>query len=58
MPNGAALFEPMKGRPMREYVVLPKEILNSPAILEEWIKKSLDFVSSLPPKKPKKKKRK
>ena len=54
--HGATLFEPMEGRPMREYVLLPKAILADDEALHEWIEKSMQFVRSLPPKKPKKKK--
>ncbi len=47
---GAKLFEPMPGRPMREYVVVPDLLLESRAQLERWISKSLAYASSLPPK--------
>jgi TfoX/Sxy family transcriptional regulator of competence genes len=46
----ARLFEPMPGRPMQEYVILPPRLLKDPARLEKWIEKSLAYVSSLPPK--------
>ncbi len=48
--KGAEQFEPMPGRVMREYVVVPKVLLNSPDRLREWVEKSLGYVSSLPPK--------
>lgn len=48
-------FEPMEGRVMREYVVLPESIFDRDDLLEEWLERSHAFVSSLPPKKPKKK---
>ena len=48
--NGAAQFEPMPGRVMREYVVVPKVLLKAPEQLREWIEKSLSYVSSLPAK--------
>ena len=48
--KGAEQFEPMPGRIMREYVVVPKALLNSPGQLREWVKKSLSYVSSLPAK--------
>jgi len=31
---GAKPFEPMAGRPMREYVELPPEVMGSPAVLK------------------------
>ena len=50
----AHLFEPMPGRPMQEYVILPPWLLEDPARLEKWIEKSLAYVSSLPRKAKKK----
>jgi TfoX/Sxy family transcriptional regulator of competence genes len=46
---GAKPFEPM-GRKMREYVLLPTEILVDEAQLKAWIKRSIAFVDTLPPK--------
>jgi len=43
-------FEPMPGRIMREYVLVPSWMLENTNQLNEWIKKSLTYVSSLPPK--------
>lgn len=51
------LFEPMPGRPMKEYVVVPENLLGDPAI-EKWIEKSHDFALRLPEKQPKAKKEK
>ena len=48
--KGAKQFEPMPGRVMREYVVVPKALLNAPGDLRPWVEKSLAFVSSLPAK--------
>ena len=47
---GAKPFEPMPGRPMREYVELPPNIMNSPAQLKRWLKLGLEYVGTLPPK--------
>src|SRR5262249_43711000 len=33
--SGAPAFEPMPGRPMREYVVVPKDVLGSSTALDE-----------------------
>ena len=46
----ARQFEPMPGRFMKEYVVVPPSLLNNIMQLEDWIKKSLAYVSGLPPK--------
>ncbi len=48
--KGAEQFEPMPGRVMREYVVVPKILLDSPERLRTWVERSLTFVSSLPAK--------
>ena len=48
--KSAKQFEPMPGRVMREYVVVPKVLLDSPGRLRTWIEKSLAYVSSLPAK--------
>ena len=52
--EGAKPFEPMPGRPMREYVEVPDDVLKS-AELKKWLKKSLAYAQSLPPKKKAKK---
>ena len=46
----ARRFEPMPGRVMREYVVLPPELIADTALLHEWLIRSCRFASSLPPK--------
>jgi len=47
---GARPFEPMPGRPMREYVELPPNIMNSPAEFKRWLRRGLEYVRTLPPK--------
>jgi TfoX/Sxy family transcriptional regulator of competence genes len=47
---GAKPFEPMPGRPMREYVELPSDVMKSPATVKRWIKRGLAYVETLPPK--------
>lgn len=54
---GAAPFEPMPGRVMKEYVVVPKEVWSDPESLEQWLRRSIEFVGSLAPKEPKAKKK-
>jgi TfoX/Sxy family transcriptional regulator of competence genes len=55
---GAHLFEPMEGRPMKEYVVFPNEMLADRGALRGWMAKGLAYAANLPPKekKPRKKK--
>jgi TfoX/Sxy family transcriptional regulator of competence genes len=48
--DGARPFEPMAGRVMREYVVVPAPMLASPEELDDWILKALAYAHSLPPK--------
>ena len=47
---GGTPFEPMPGRPMREYVVLPPEIAADATAARAWLEQSVAFVLSLPPK--------
>ncbi len=54
--EGARPFEPMPGRSMGGYAVVPPSILNSAQALTEWTGKAFDYAKSLPAKKPKKKK--
>ena len=51
---GASLFEPMPGRPMKEYVVVPPALLHEDAV-DEWVRRSRAWAEQLPAKKPKKK---
>jgi TfoX/Sxy family transcriptional regulator of competence genes len=48
--QGAKPFEPMPGRPMKEYVEVPPTVLKSEVELRKWLKKSLAYTRSLPPK--------
>jgi TfoX/Sxy family transcriptional regulator of competence genes len=49
--QGIAFFEPMPGRPMKGYVAVPKSIYSDNSLFDEWLEKSVKYVSSLPPKK-------
>jgi len=48
--KGARIFEPMPGRPMREYVVVPESILASPPRLTEWLMRAQAYARTLPAK--------
>src|SRR5437870_3936715 len=39
----AHLFEPMPGRPMREYVVVPDTLLNDDARMAPWLAAAADY---------------
>jgi TfoX/Sxy family transcriptional regulator of competence genes len=53
----AAQWEPMPGRPMREYVVVPAPLIEGADELNAWLGKSIAYVQSLPPKAAKAKKK-
>ncbi|MGH2704508.1 MAG: TfoX/Sxy family protein [Actinomycetota bacterium] len=50
LDEGATPFEPMPGRRMRGYVVVPESLLSARAELEQWIARALQHAASLPPK--------
>jgi TfoX/Sxy family transcriptional regulator of competence genes len=50
----AELFEPIPGRVMREYVVVPNAVVQSPKLLGDWLKRGHAFASIMPPKSAKK----
>jgi hypothetical protein len=47
---GARTFEPMPGRPMVEYIVVPPNLVVKAAALRGWIVKAVAYARSLPPK--------
>jgi TfoX/Sxy family transcriptional regulator of competence genes len=52
---GFTTFEPMPGRAMREYMVLPSGVLGDPHRSREWVARSLNYASRLPTKSSKRK---
>lgn len=48
--EGAHPFEPMPGRSMGRYVVLPPTVVASEADLDAWLTRAFDFTRTLPPK--------
>lgn len=52
--EGATQFEPMPGRPMKEYIVAAPQMLENPKKLADWIARSLIYARSLPAKAKKK----
>ena len=46
----AGPFEPMEGRPMKEYMVLPEAVYRDAEVLGEWLSRGRDYTASLPPK--------
>ena len=55
--EGACVFDPMGGRPMREYVVLPRDVLDDAGALRNWLSRAAAYAAALPPKKTSAKKR-
>ena len=47
---GARPFEPMPGRPMREYVVVPPSMHADAAALDGWIARAVAYAGALPAK--------
>ena len=48
--HATRLFEPMPGRPMKEYVVVPPALLQTGQEFEGWLAKAVAYAQSLPPK--------
>jgi len=54
--EGAAAFEPMPGRTMREYTTLPASVLRDRKELRSWVQAAFDYGLSLEQKEAKAKK--
>jgi TfoX/Sxy family transcriptional regulator of competence genes len=50
LSRGGRPFEPMPGRRMREYVVLPGSTVEDGRALVQWMEKAREYARSLPPK--------
>jgi len=57
LPGGAKPFEPMAGRPMRGYALIPDDVLADEAALAAVLSKAVAFTAALPPKEKKQKKK-
>jgi TfoX/Sxy family transcriptional regulator of competence genes len=51
--SGWSEFQPMPGRPMRGYVVMPDEVAADPDEARSWVERAAEYVRTLPPKAPK-----
>ena len=51
MVEGTARFEPMPGRPMKDYVTLPESWRKQRAKAESWVERSLNHAAALASKK-------
>lgn len=52
-----APFEPMKGRTMKEYVVIPPGLYENEEAFKPWVERSMGYAKSLPQKTVKAKKK-
>jgi TfoX/Sxy family transcriptional regulator of competence genes len=50
LPGGGDYFEPMPGRPMKAYAVIPDEVVADEAVLAEVLAKAVAFTAALPAK--------
>jgi len=48
--HSAHLFEPMPGRPMKEYVSVPRTLMKDHKELAAWVARAFDYGASLKPK--------
>jgi hypothetical protein len=46
---GGGLFEPLPGRSMKEYVVVPPDLVGT-AEIEDWVRRSFAYPEQLPPR--------
>ena len=53
LADGWDQFEPMVGRPMREYVALPSGVAADLEQARHWAERAAEYVRTLPPKVPK-----
>ena len=56
LPGGGAPFEPMPGRPMKDYALVPDDVLADDEALAAVLAKAVAFTAALPPKEKKAKK--
>jgi len=48
--KGTGSFEPMQGRPMKRYFVVPKSWIGQPNLIRPWIRKALESTGKIPAK--------
>jgi TfoX/Sxy family transcriptional regulator of competence genes len=56
LPCGGQSFEPMPGRPMKDYALIPDDIIADEQALARTLASAVSFTASLPPKEKKAKK--
>jgi TfoX/Sxy family transcriptional regulator of competence genes len=50
---GAEPFEPMPGRPMTGFTLLPASIVDDDEAIRHWVRRAIAYGTTLPPKVPK-----
>jgi len=50
--HNANIFEPMAGRPMREYAAVPQSVMRDKKELAAWVARAFEYGASLKPKSP------
>ena len=50
LASGAEPFEPMPGRPMKAFVVIPAADVDDDAAIRRWVERGLDHAATLPAK--------
>ena len=50
---GSAPFEPMPGRPMTGFTLLPTSIVDDDEAIRQWVRRAIAYGTTLPPKLPK-----
>lgn len=50
MSLGGTTFDPMGGRPMKQYVALPAAVVDDDDALVGWVERAVEHGRSLPPK--------
>jgi TfoX/Sxy family transcriptional regulator of competence genes len=49
--KGALNLEPMKGRPMKDYIIMPRNWKGDPRTIRPWVSRALSWAGELPPRK-------
>jgi hypothetical protein len=49
--GGAGAFEPMPGKPMKAFVVIPAADVDDDVAIDAWVERGLALARSMPPKK-------
>ena len=50
MAEGATVFDPMGGKPMKNFVALPADVLADDERLSAWVGQAVEHGRTLPPK--------